>query len=239
MESVTVFVDPRKPARWQRSRKRPPFPEERAILRSRSSANEDSGCHGMPASAGRAADGASGGASSCARVVPALVAAAALLGCALADADFDAAAPFEKGRSMVGTVHNLAVFKPRAKHCIKNVINYRDAPPDRRGRFHILLGRMVEYVDQMTERNYNAKIKLLSRSGSMLHKKFSDAFTRCVQDPCSQPPEPGWCLQNMVMFYYDPDRGSCNEFTYTGCGRNFNNFLTKQECRKICIEGRT
>lgn len=63
------------------------------------------------------------------------------------------------------------------------------------------------------------------------------AFTRCVQDPCSQPPEPGWCLQNMVMFYYDPDRGSCNEFTYTGCGRNFNNFLTKQECRKICIEG--
>ncbi|XP_070396322.1 uncharacterized protein [Dermacentor albipictus] len=193
----------------------------------------------MPASAGRAADGASGGASSCARIVPALVAAAALLGCALADADLDAAAPFERGRSLVGTVHNLAVFKPRAKHCIKNVINYRDAPPDRRGRFHILLGRMVEYVDQMTERNYNAKIKLLSRSGSMLHKKFSDAFTRCVQDPCSQPPEPGWCLQNMVMFYYDPDRRSCNEFTYTGCGRNFNNFLTKQECRKICIEGRT
>lgn len=207
---------------------------------SRSSANGDSGCHVMPAPAGSAADGVNGGgAASYVRIVPALVAAAALLGCALADADFDVTPSYEDDRSFVGTAHNLAVFKPRAKHCIKNVINYRDAPPDRRGRFHILLGRMVEYVDQITEKNYNSKIRLLAKSGSMLHKKFSDAFTRCVQDPCSQPPEPGWCLQNMVMYYYDPDRRSCNEFTYTGCGRNFNNFLTKHECRKICIEGRT
>ncbi|XP_037273027.2 uncharacterized protein LOC119164930 [Rhipicephalus microplus] len=179
-----------------------------------------------------------GGTASGVRVVSALVAAAALLGCALADVDFDVASSFENDRSLVATVHNLALFKPRAKHCIKNVINYRDAPPDRRGRFHILLGRMVEYVDQINENNYRTKIRLLARSGSMLHNKFSDAFTRCVQDPCSQPPEPGWCLQNMVMYYYDPDRRSCSEFTYTGCGRNFNNFLTKHECYKICIQGR-
>ncbi|XP_077495250.1 uncharacterized protein LOC144106347 isoform X2 [Amblyomma americanum] len=200
----------------------------------------------MPASTGSAADGASsGGAADCGRLVPALVAAAALLGCALGSSaasvtvEVASAPSSEEGRGIIDTAHNLRVFKPRAKHCIKNVINYRDAPPDRRGRFHILLGRMVEYVDQMTEQNYKAKVKLLSKSGTMLHDKFNDAFTRCVQDPCSQPPEPGWCLQNMVMFYYDPDRASCNEFTYTGCGRNFNNFLTKQECRKICVEGRT
>ncbi|KAL3196175.1 hypothetical protein MRX96_015580 [Rhipicephalus microplus] len=99
-------------------------------------------------------------------------------------------------------------------------------------------GVWLEYVDQINENNYRTKIRLLARSGSMLHNKFSDAFTRCVQDPCSQPPEPGWCLQNMVMYYYDPDRRSCSEFTYTGCGRNFNNFLTKHECYKICIQGR-
>lgn len=198
----------------------------------------------MPASAGSGADGAGSGGAACVRIVPALVAAATLLGCALgasaAGTTRAATTSSEPGRGgVIDTAHNLRVFKPRAKHCIKNVINYRDAPPDRRGRFHILLGRMVEYVDQMTEQNYKAKVQLLAKSGNTLHDKFNEEFTKCVQDPCSQPPEPGWCLQNMVMFYYDPDRASCNEFTYTGCGRNFNNFLTKQECRKICIEGRT
>lgn len=135
---------------------------------------------------------------------------------------------------LLDTVHNLKVFKPRAKHCIKNVISYRDAPPDRRGRFHVLLGRMVEYVDQITEKNYKAKIRQLARSGGTLNKAFGQAFSKCLQDPCSQPPEPGWCLQNMVMFYYDVDSRSCHEFTYTGCGRNFNNFLTKEECQSIC-----
>lgn len=139
---------------------------------------------------------------------------------------------------LLDTAHNLKVFKPRAKHCIKNVISYREAPPDRRGRFHVLLGRMVEYVDQVTEKNYRAKMRLLERSGGMLNKKFSQMFSKCLQDPCSQPPEPGWCLQNMVMFYYDADSRSCNEFTYTGCGRNFNNFLTKEECHNICTKGR-
>ncbi|XP_077547507.1 uncharacterized protein LOC144159709 isoform X2 [Haemaphysalis longicornis] len=140
---------------------------------------------------------------------------------------------------LLDTVHNLKVFKPRAKHCIKNVISYRDAPPDRRGRFHVLLGRMVEYVDQITEKNYKAKIRQLARSGGTLNKAFGQAFSKCLQDPCSQPPEPGWCLQNMVMFYYDVDSRSCHEFTYTGCGRNFNNFLTKEECQSICTRGRS
>lgn len=140
---------------------------------------------------------------------------------------------------LLDTVHNLKVFKPRAKHCIKNVISYRDAPPDRRGRFHVLLGRMVEYVDQITEKNYKAKIRQLARSGGTLNKEFGQAFSKCLQDPCSQPPEPGWCLQNMVMFYYDVDSRSCHEFTYTGCGRNFNNFLTKEECQSICTRGRS
>lgn len=29
--------------------------------------------------------------------------------------------------------------------------------------------------------------------------------------------------------------GTCEEFKYTGCGGNANNFLTKKECMECCI----
>lgn len=55
-----------------------------------------------------------------------------------------------------------------------------------------------------------------------------------VQDTCILPPVRGRCNDNLRSWYYDANSKSCNEFEFSGCRGNRNNFPTQAECLQFC-----
>ncbi|XP_024082550.1 papilin isoform X1 [Cimex lectularius] len=54
-------------------------------------------------------------------------------------------------------------------------------------------------------------------------------------DICTQPMEPGNCDTHLTRWIYDDEERTCISFLYTGCGGNFNNFETNEECMNFCV----
>ena len=52
---------------------------------------------------------------------------------------------------------------------------------------------------------------------------------------CFLPVETGNCLENEVRWYYNSADGICEQFMYTGCGGNENNYATETECEDECF----
>jgi spondin-1 len=51
---------------------------------------------------------------------------------------------------------------------------------------------------------------------------------------CSLEADAGSCRGAYKRFHYDPSRQSCEEFEFTGCRGNQNNFLTRDDCLNSC-----
>ena len=52
-------------------------------------------------------------------------------------------------------------------------------------------------------------------------------------DPCGAEPDPGICDAAIPAYYFNPDSGNCEEFTWGGCGGTVP-FDTLQECENSC-----
>uniref|UniRef100_A0A8C4YEW4 Tissue factor pathway inhibitor n=1 Tax=Gopherus evgoodei TaxID=1825980 RepID=A0A8C4YEW4_9SAUR len=55
---------------------------------------------------------------------------------------------------------------------------------------------------------------------------------------CYSPKDEGLCSSSVTRYYYNSKSQSCEEFSYTGCGGNANNFVTKKDCHSICKKGK-
>ncbi|NXI50879.1 EPPI protein, partial [Chloroceryle aenea] len=53
-------------------------------------------------------------------------------------------------------------------------------------------------------------------------------------DICYLPPVPGPCKGRFLRYAYNPATGTCQPFTYGGCGGNPNNFRMVKECQQVC-----
>nr|QZU27214.1 doenitin [Haemaphysalis doenitzi] len=53
---------------------------------------------------------------------------------------------------------------------------------------------------------------------------------------CRLPAEPGICRAFIPRYYFDVEKGQCEEFIYGGCKGNENNFETLKECKDACTE---
>ncbi|XP_006812870.1 BPTI/Kunitz domain-containing protein-like, partial [Saccoglossus kowalevskii] len=51
---------------------------------------------------------------------------------------------------------------------------------------------------------------------------------------CEQPLDPGECDVPVTRWQYDSISQDCFSFTYSGCGGNENNFMTRDECLIAC-----
>ncbi|XP_037772748.1 kunitz-type serine protease inhibitor HCRG2-like [Penaeus monodon] len=51
---------------------------------------------------------------------------------------------------------------------------------------------------------------------------------------CHQPKVVGPCKARFHRFYYSFDKNECIPFIYGGCGKNDNNFETKEDCWFLC-----
>jgi hypothetical protein len=64
---------------------------------------------------------------------------------------------------------------------------------------------------------------------------YEDCIQACPRsDRCELPPETGACLAAFLRWYFDPATGTCERFTWGGCGGNENRFETVDNCLHAC-----
>jgi hypothetical protein len=51
---------------------------------------------------------------------------------------------------------------------------------------------------------------------------------------CGADTDPGPCGAVEYAWYFDPRRGACRRFAYSGCGGNANRFGSAADCRAAC-----
>jgi len=52
---------------------------------------------------------------------------------------------------------------------------------------------------------------------------------------CTQRADPGLCLADFPMYYFDAGSKTCQKFSYGGCGGNGNRFPTEAACLTTCM----
>lgn len=57
---------------------------------------------------------------------------------------------------------------------------------------------------------------------------------RGIYDSCLVSKVVGRCRASFPRWWYNVTEGACQPFVYGGCGRNGNNYVTKEECVKSC-----
>ncbi|KAM7017154.1 tissue factor pathway inhibitor [Passerculus sandwichensis] len=54
---------------------------------------------------------------------------------------------------------------------------------------------------------------------------------------CMTPMDRGLCRAKELRFFYNFSTGRCRPFSYSGCGGNENNFVSRKSCLRICRKG--
>ncbi|XP_062846755.1 tissue factor pathway inhibitor 2 [Trichomycterus rosablanca] len=53
---------------------------------------------------------------------------------------------------------------------------------------------------------------------------------------CNDVRDKGKCSASIPRYFYNSATKMCEEFVYTGCGGNANNFISKQSCLNVCAK---
>ncbi|KAM8966381.1 tissue factor pathway inhibitor 2 [Pelodytes ibericus] len=54
---------------------------------------------------------------------------------------------------------------------------------------------------------------------------------------CYSPKDEGSCSASVTRYYFNIESKACEEFAYTGCGGNSNNFVKIDDCNSVCKKG--
>ncbi|KAF6038768.1 tfpi2 [Bugula neritina] len=60
------------------------------------------------------------------------------------------------------------------------------------------------------------------------------AITHSSDNICMSGSSVGSCSQNLTRYFYNSDIRRCEQFEWTGCDNNGNNFHTIEYCNKVC-----
>ncbi|XP_054914835.1 tissue factor pathway inhibitor 2 [Poeciliopsis prolifica] len=54
---------------------------------------------------------------------------------------------------------------------------------------------------------------------------------------CLDSLDKGKCSASITRYYFNATTKTCEEFVYSGCGRSSNNFVSRESCMNVCIQG--
>ncbi len=57
-----------------------------------------------------------------------------------------------------------------------------------------------------------------------------------IENVCNLPVKSGPCKAAFRKYFFNSKTGSCTKFLYGGCHGNGNNFQTKDECMRTCLQ---
>ncbi|XP_063256000.1 tissue factor pathway inhibitor isoform X2 [Prinia subflava] len=67
--------------------------------------------------------------------------------------------------------------------------------------------------------------------------QFPIFFGPSIPSLCMTPMDRGLCRAKELRFFYNYSTGRCRPFSYSGCGGNENNFISRKSCLRICKKG--
>lgn len=53
---------------------------------------------------------------------------------------------------------------------------------------------------------------------------------------CYEPKDEGLCAANVTRYYFNARYKECETFRYTACGGNNNNFVSMEDCERVCAK---
>ncbi|NXQ44252.1 TFPI1 inhibitor, partial [Catharus fuscescens] len=63
---------------------------------------------------------------------------------------------------------------------------------------------------------------------------FQSLEPPAIPSLCMTPMDSGLCRAKELRFFYNHSTGRCRPFSYSGCGGNENNFISRKSCLRIC-----
>lgn len=86
---------------------------------------------------------------------------------------------------------------------------------------------------QQHQQNRSAPVVAASQAAVVTTQRPDES--RGSQDHCRLPSDAGECRVAEARFFYNSEVGTCQLFTYGGCGGNENNFRTREDCEQSCL----
>ncbi|XP_076454496.1 uncharacterized protein LOC143289419 [Babylonia areolata] len=169
-------------------------------------------------------------------------------GCADVKPNFDSSAICEARcvrKEHVGKCPARTVVAERAR-CRDVCGRDADCPEDQKccqtscGRRCVLAlntgGAVCELGQPLMDSLTQQPLSCLSQAdcGAGYHCRNSRCCIKRTERICEQRGLEGQCEGRHTRYRYDPDSRQCLPFTFTGCGANDNNFLTKDACCNTC-----
>jgi uncharacterized lipoprotein YbaY len=88
------------------------------------------------------------------------------------------------------------------------------------------------FVDKQPDGKFEARCALPAVHNKHMEHKVHEIHHTKVD--CTLPKTIGPCRKDTPRFFYNPETKECESFSFGGCKGNKNNFLTKEECEKLC-----
>ncbi|XP_051938008.1 tissue factor pathway inhibitor a [Hippocampus zosterae] len=81
-----------------------------------------------------------------------------------------------------------------------------------------------------------SQVQVQTGSGEIVDVPSTALTDAKLPDACSAPVEKGTCDGGVRRFAYHAEARRCQEFLYSGCGGNNNNFKHRRQCIRKCIK---
>ncbi|CEF68976.1 Kunitz-type protease inhibitor 3 [Strongyloides ratti] len=74
-----------------------------------------------------------------------------------------------------------------------------------------------------------------SQHNTVQFSQTTKQFNEEIVDICNLPADVGHCFNYIPRWYFNSQKGKCEQFSYGSCGGNKNNFFDKNSCEAKCI----
>ena len=128
-----------------------------------------------------------------------------------------------------GNSNNFKTYK----HCFDECVQPKVSSTDQKSRSKVASPQRTAVLSSGQNRRILQDAAKGNIGGSLLLAPVPGQ--NLAQRQCFMPLEKGKCqgIQSW-RWHFNPRSGSCEDFRYTGCGGNANNFMGKDECEATC-----